>query len=165
MWKLFFLLGLGITLTHSLNPINEVSVTNLSSAETRQLTYRLPTNVRPLKYTLDINVDMDSEVFSGNVSINLQVTTPTISIHLNYKDITVGWSNARLTLDSPIQSFEVINQIDRPVEQIYELHFEQALQVGTYTLDLQFQGNIRNDLTGLYKSSYTFTKDNISETR
>lgn len=165
MWKLFFILGLGITLTHSISPINEVSVNNISSVEVRQFTYRLPTNVRPLKYTLDLNVDVDNEVFSGNVIINLEVTTPTTSIHLNYKEITVEWSNAHLTLDSPTQSFQVINQVDRPVEQIYELHFERTLDVGTYTLELQFDGNIRNDLTGLFKSSYTFSNETLSETR
>lgn len=165
MWNIVFILGLGISLTHSLSPINEINVKNISSVETRQLTYRLPTNVRPLRYTLDINVDVDNEVFSGNVIINLEVTTSTSSIHLNYKQITVDWSSARLTLDSTIQTFQVTNQVDRPVEQIYEIHFERALEVGTYTLELQFQGNIRNDLTGLYKSSYTFTNDTLSETR
>lgn len=167
MWKLFVIFVLGITLTHSIGPINEISAKNLPSPENYQqeLSYRLPTNVRPLKYTLSINVDVENEIFGGNVTINLEVTTSTNTIQLNYKEITVAWSNARLSLDASGQTFQVINQIDRPIEQIYELHFQSDLVVGTYTLELQFEGNVRHDLTGLYKSSYIFTNETLTETR
>lgn len=167
MWKLFIVFVLGITLTHSISPINEISARTLPSPEIRQqeLSYRLPTNVRPLTYTLSINVDVENEVFGGNVTINLEVTTSTTIIHLNYKEIIVGWSNARLSLDATGQTFQVINQVDRPIEQIYELHFQSDLAVGTYTLELQFEGNIRHDLTGLYKSSYIFSNETLTETR
>lgn len=167
MWESFIIFLLGITLAHSTSPINEFSVNDLPSSVIRQqeLTYRLPTNVRPLKYTLNINVDVENEIFSGNVTIDLEVTTSTTSIHLNYKEITVGWSSARLALDASLETIPVINRVDRPIEQIYELHFERLLDVGRYTLELQFDGNIRRDLTGLYKSSYTFSNDSLSETR
>lgn len=165
MWKLLIAFVLGIALTHSISPINVVK--NLPSPEIRQqeLTYRLPTNVRPIKYLLTCFVDVENEVFSGHVTINLEVFASTTSIHLNYKDISVDWNNARLALDASAETFQVINQVDRPIEQIYELHFEARLEVGTYTLELQFEGKIRHDLTGLYKSSYTFTSENLSETR
>lgn len=165
--SLVILLALGVTLTNSISPINEFSANKLPSPEIRQqqLTYRLPTNVRPLKYELNIRINVEDEVFSGDVSINLEVTAPTTSIHLNYKDVAVDWINARLALDATGQTFQVVNEVDRSVEQIYELHFQQSLEVGSYTLQLQFDGNIRHDLTGLYKSSYTFTNDSLSETR
>lgn len=113
---------------------------------------------------MDIVVDVDNEYFNGNVTINLEVTTSTTSVHLNHKEINVDWS-VQLTLDSPIQTFRVTNQIDRSVEQIYEIHFEPTLEVGIYTMELQFEGNIRHGLTGLYKSSYTFTTNRLNETR
>ncbi len=169
MWKIFAIFVLAITTTtHSISPVvNEDIGKNLPFPENRQQepTYRLPTNVRPSKYTLDIYVDADSEYFSGNVTINLEVTVPTTSIHLNYKDIFVGWSDARLVLDASAETFPVIREVDRPIEQIYELHFDRSLVVGVYTLDLTFAGFIRHDLTGLYKSSYSFTNDSLSETR
>lgn len=160
MWKQLIIFGLGITLTHSVSPINDVPV-----IRQQELTYRLPTNVRPLTYTLSIHVDVENEVFNGNVTINLDVTESTTSIHLNYKDIIVGWTNARLSFDASAEAFQVTRQIDRPIEQINELHFEPRLEVGTYTLELHFEGNIRHDLTGLYRSSYTFTNDTLTETR
>lgn len=167
MWTLFAICVLGLTFANSLNPIDEHYVKTLSSPEIMQqeLTYRLPTNVNPSKYLLNILVDVDNESFNGNVIINLEVISSTPSIHLNYKDIYVDWSNARLQLDNSTEIFSVIDQVNRPIEQIYELHFDRRLEVGTYTLELEFVGAIRHDLTGLYKSSYTFTNGNFSETR
>ncbi|KAG4070588.1 hypothetical protein HA402_011975 [Bradysia odoriphaga] len=167
MWKSLIIFALGVTVTNSISPINEFSANALPSPDIRQqeLTYRLPTNVRPLKYALNIHIDVENEVFNGNVSINLEVIEPTTSIHLNYKDLSVDWINARLALDASAETFPVINEIDRPTEQIYELHFQQSLNVGSYTLQLHFEGHIRHDLTGLYKSSYAFSNDSLSETR
>lgn len=56
--------------------------------------------------------------------------------------------------DGSAESFQIINHVDRPIEQIYELHFQPNLEVGTYSLELQFKGDIRDDLTGLYDSTY-----------
>lgn len=78
-WKILIIFVLGIT------PSEFVSVN--PEIQHHNLTYRLPTNVKPLKYVLNINVDMDNIIFSGNVTINLAVTSPTTSIHLNYKEI------------------------------------------------------------------------------
>lgn len=167
MWKLFTVFVLGITLSHSLGPIDERSVKSLPVPEIRQQqpTYRLPTNVRPSKYSLDILIDVDNDIFAGTVIINLDVTTATASIHLNYQDIEVNWSDAKLTLVGSTETFTVTSGVDRPVEQIYELHFNRNLAVGAYTLELIFSGAIQSDLTGLYKSSYTFTNGSLSETR
>lgn len=124
--------------------------------------YRLPTTTRPVSYTVLWVVDTNSQTFSGNVAINLVATQANVS------DIVIH------AHDMTIESV-VLQRGDVAIPQNYtlesDLHFLRTklasgfLQFdGTnpilYTLKIAFNGNLRDDMSGMYK---TWFRNNPSD--
>lgn len=128
-----------------------ISISLCSSAE-----YRLPTNVLPELYDLWIKVNLNSFKFDGTVTITINVLTETKTIALNAKDITVAWSDVTLNQTSAVKP---INFNYNETEEIASIVFADGIVPGKYNLVLKFNGDIRTDLKGLYKSSYGFGVD------
>lgn len=120
-----------------------------SSAETR-----LPTDVAPELYDLWIRVNLNSFKFDGTVIITIDVINATKTITLNAKDILVEWNKVVLRQAQNVIAVEK-HYFDNDNE-IGVLTFMNVIPMGKYELELQFSGDIRSDLKGLYKSSYDY---------
>lgn len=106
---------------------------------------------------IDILIDNMQLLFSGSVIISLSLsansTQSTSKVELNFKDLTIGL--VTIKSEEPSSLIFVQDIVKRDLDEILEIHFSEELKEGTnYELELEFTGRIRDDLTGLYKSSY-----------
>lgn len=112
---------------------------------------RLPITSKPLKYVLTLDIDLESMIFFGNIEINLEVLNETNAISLNSKDLMISYDTISL-----VDSFGKKNILRNWNESLFEvivLNFDQ-LNRGNYILGIEFNGNITDNLKGLYRSTY-----------
>ncbi len=108
--------------------------------------YVLPKEVIPLRYTLELTPDFKSLNFSGKENIEINILKNTNKINLNSQNIK-------------ITKAEIKNN------ELKKISYNQKYQTATFTfknkikgkisLYLEFNGKIREDLRGWYKSSYS----------
>ena len=119
---------------------------------------RLPPSVRPRYYHIRLDIDLASFTFAGSVNVTLTTSEAGIKflvLHCNQLD--VRHDSIELT------STEDRGHVERPWRvtentrnQYLVIEFRRALEVNrSYTLNvIDFRGVIRDQLRGLYKSSY-----------
>lgn len=116
---------------------------------------RLPATTHPIHYDLHLNVDVDQGHYSGSVAIRLNVTSANVNlIALNYHELEV--SDVLIYRNDNTTQLNVLSRINySPAFQIIEFSTNTTLvQSSEYVLRMNFNGAIRNDLKGLYTSSY-----------
>ncbi|XP_055696663.1 aminopeptidase N-like [Lutzomyia longipalpis] len=116
------------------------------------LQYRLPKTSRPFHYDLHMKIDVDEAKFYGSEVIHINVLQGTDEIAINYKDMDVDEFSIGL-LDADFLSVPLIQHTYNNVTEILRLRFPQLIP-GEYSLSLDFNGTIRDDLKGLYISTY-----------
>lgn len=112
--------------------------------------YRLSDQVIPMSYELRIIPDLETFTFRGSVKITILVKDTTKKIELHSKKLTIN----------EVQ----VSKGARPIEKDYKLDEENdLLTIETklelsynteYTLTIDFQGLLSEDMKGFYKSSY-----------
>lgn len=129
-------------------------------ANSDDLLTRLSTNSFPIHYDLSMVIDVEGGTFNGTAKINLNVTEPTDNILLNFE---AGTDLSYHTLIRTFDNFPVsLSNFDQNADQEYiRISYTTTLEIGNYDLTLFFFGNIRDDLMGLYFSSYW--KDGIKK--
>lgn len=131
-----------------------------SRANSDDLLTRLATTSFPIHYDLLMLIDVEGGTFNGTVEININITEPTDTILLNFEagtDLSY-YSLIRNSDNVPVQYSNVDQNID---QQYIRIVYSTNLAIGNYDLKLSFFGAIRNDLTGLYFSTYW--KDGMSK--
>ncbi|VVC40908.1 Hypothetical protein CINCED_3A014501 [Cinara cedri] len=117
--------------------------------------FRLPSNTAPISYDLQFYPIFNgaNSTFTGVAKITFKAFTSDKIIVLNQKDLTV---NTVLVTDITTQKNQTISQtINKPDYEQYEIYLNSAYIKGrNYLLTITYGGQIRNDLTGLYMSSY-----------
>lgn len=118
--------------------------------------YRLPNTTIPVHYDISLSTEIHNGTFDfdGRVKIEIRVVENTSNITLHYRQLTIV--NVDL-LDSAQQ----LIQRDVPTTFQEDLEFmiitpTQPLIAGqTYVVDINYNGILRNDDAGFYRSSYT----------
>lgn len=120
--------------------------------------FRLPNDVIPLEYDVTIKPNMfngnpDSFFFGGNVKIKIECKTPTNKVILHGNMLTISNVKFGAIADSkrtlPAPEFD-------PQRQFLTFRLNEFLQTSkTYELSMDFRGPLKNDMKGLYLSSYT----------
>lgn len=122
---------------------------------------RLPTSVIPKLYTLELTPDIyasDPKDFkiTGKVDIvvDCKEDTKNITIHIN--KLTIDRAKIQIRKQSGNQSgLTVVRTTEDKDRQFYIMFLSENLRKGqTYVLSLVFEGPLRDDLTGLYYSTY-----------
>lgn len=122
---------------------------------------RLPGNSKPTHYDLALrlpNVDRGLTSFDGTVAIEIEVleATNTLTLHnrgLVIQDVKLLDSIATDIYDSKISEAE---------KEFVHFQATRLLTVGeNVTLEVTFSGELRSDLTGLYRSSYKLNDTTI----
>ena len=123
---------------------------------------RLPSSLEPLYYDLELQPFMysgnaDEFSFRGYVSITLSCRhgTDNVTLHINKLSIVDG--SVTLTSESGSQSPApgVTSWEEDKVRQFLVIHLDRELQVGDkYKVAVNFTGPLKDDLHGLYLSSY-----------
>lgn len=120
-------------------------------------TYRLPNNTKPEHYDISLmtRIDQASFDFSGIVRIDFVVLSNTREITLHARQLTV--KDIRLlngTQAIPLLSYSynvVMDFLMIPTDNV------DLLEGKRYTLDIQYEGILRKDNAGFYRSSYINT--------
>ncbi|XP_072938562.1 aminopeptidase A-like isoform X2 [Epargyreus clarus] len=105
--------------------------------------------VRPLHYKLTLHPDLETGLFKGTVKIIITVNkqhTHTLSVHtkfLDIRDVKVFKENKKMHI---IRYSEV-----KPLEQLL-IEFENPLHLGTYHVNIEFNGDMTRNIVGLYLS-------------
>lgn len=113
--------------------------------------YRLSSDVVPSIYDLHITVDLENLKFSGIETIHIHANQPTTTIELHALDLSI---DDVLVIEGenaiPITATNYNNET-----QIFSIALGQSLEPEReYKLQMNFEGEIKDDMKGLYRSSY-----------
>ncbi|HLF04458.1 MAG TPA: M1 family metallopeptidase, partial [Dehalococcoidia bacterium] len=114
-------------------------------------TFTLPATVRPSKYRLTLTPDLDHFTFTGQVSIDVDILRRTQEIVLNAEELQLQ-SAALVRPRSRSTPTQITPDSAR---ETVTLDFGKALSPGKARLDLEFTGQLNDQLRGFYRSQYT----------
>lgn len=115
---------------------------------------RLSTNVRPFNYEIHIKVDIVKREFTGVETIHVQVyDESTDLIELHVLDLEIE-SLRILHNDSDVEVAIMPTEYFEETEKLL-IKFSENLALGSsYRIHVEFKGKLKNDMKGLYISSY-----------
>lgn len=116
---------------------------------------RLPGNTEPRSYVLRVepNLETENATFSGSVDITIEVMTTTSTITLNSKDLVlheIKVTDENTDRDIGVSFWSYAE--DR--EQVVISMDGHVLANRRYTIRIRFEGILRDDGTGFFKSGY-----------
>ncbi|XP_017104425.2 glutamyl aminopeptidase isoform X1 [Drosophila bipectinata] len=122
----------------------------------QNLGFRLPKQLKPSKYRLHLRPDLDKKIYSGNISISLQVLEPISFIPVHTDRLNVSTVEVQHLDDSgaPLKNITPVLTFEHPEFEYWVTEFEQPLDVGNYSLSLNFTGSLTERITGMYQSAY-----------
>lgn len=119
--------------------------------------YRLPNNTVPTRYevTFQTRVDIPDFSFSGVVRIGIRTREPSTSITLHHRQLTIVsallWTNDLVPVAVPVGPPTYVVDTEKLTIPVLS-----TLPVNTeYTLVITYEGILRTNQAGLYRSSYT----------
>lgn len=119
--------------------------------------YRLPRDTRPLAYGLRLvpkyDKGSDAYTFGGQVEILIYINCITPNVTLNAKDMqiqSVAITELKTQKDQVVDSYE----LDNDAEILYIYAQNNLLPYRRYLVKIVFQGLLRTDMTGFYRSMY-----------
>lgn len=121
---------------------------------------RLPDNTEPRSYALRVepNLEPENASFAGSVDITIAVMTATSTITLNSKGLVlhdIRVTDENTDRDISVSSWSYVE--DR--EQVVISMDGHVLANRRYTIRIKFEGILRDDGTGFYKSGYETDSD------
>lgn len=118
--------------------------------------YRLPNTTKPLRYdvSLTTNVHRGEPSFSGAVRIRIQALENTNEITLHYRQITIEtvqvFANPDTTTNLVPSTFSFVEDVE-----FLKIAVTSQLQINQqYLVVITYQGLLRDDNMGFYRSSY-----------
>lgn len=147
-------------------PIASISTDEFGSSiqESTKFNYRLPNDTIPTKYEINIvtNVHSGDFNFSGTVTIVVKILQDTKSITLHQRQLTI---NSIDLSDDQANTFDLHPyEYDTVTEflKITPLNNVTLAKDKTFFLKIQYNGELREDQKGFYRSSY---KDDSGNTK
>ncbi len=116
--------------------------------------FRLPRNVEPIHYKLHLIPDFARFTFYGSEAVEIRVLAATKSIVLNSAELKVSSALVRSKSGSAI---EARVRYDEELEQLW-LSFDQVINPGTWTVEIEFRGVLTDKLRGFYRSNFVDPK-------
>lgn len=113
---------------------------------------RLSTDISPTNYDIHLRVDVESRKFNGSETIYVNVHESTDLIELHWMELDIEQIQVFDASDNEIP----INSIDHDdVNQKHLLTLTERLEKDReYQIRIAFDGEIKDDMKGLYRSSY-----------
>lgn len=124
----------------------------------KQITWRLPNELKPVRYRLYINPNLTSGACDGTISIQFQLNAPTNLIVLHTKNNTVdnlSVHNMMARMRIAIKTYYVDETRELLIIELREMLQENK----AYTVSISFTCNL-DGLVGAYRSSYTDASGN-----
>lgn len=122
---------------------------------------RLPRSIQPISYDV-ILLPFLSEgnfTFNGEIAIEIHVTEPCKNVTLHSYSLEIIWSSSQIQkLDddgNAVENVSITKQYFVGDKQFLVLETSKELnENSTYVVKLKFVGSIKDNLQGIYKSSY-----------
>jgi len=108
--------------------------------------YILPKKIKPIKYYIDLTPSFDDLTFIGKEKIELEILNDSKEIILNSQDLSI--------ISCKLGEVEAKKIIHNKKYQQVRFSFSNIIKKGIINLDIKFNGKVREDLRGLYKSTY-----------
>jgi hypothetical protein len=139
-----------VTTVAALRPDGRLEAIQVTAALTN---YRLPKIVRPLSYDVYLKPEFETFTFEGDVKIRVEVLEDTSEIILHTHK-----QNIRIIRVSGPDTEVIITKANID----YEKHFliinspSNFSADNEYNIDITFTATLSEDMTGFYRSSYSF---------
>ena len=112
--------------------------------------HRLPNYVIPEKYEIRFEIDLDNFRYLGTENVSIDVNQNTSELQLNSAELVISECCIENN-DGEKQEAEVV--YEKEIECI-TFQFPKQIKKGKWNLRIKFNGEIRNDLRGFYKSKF-----------
>lgn len=131
-----------------------MNIGKAASKLVENLTFRLPRAIKPLSYNLLLNPNLETKSFSGNVKIEFNVTETVPFVTLHSKFLNVTTNKLIRNLENGAEGIPIKSSFEYDKFEYYIVEPETSLDVGNYTIDLDFEGRLDGKIVGFYGSSY-----------
>lgn len=131
-----------------------MNIGKAASKLVENLTFRLPSAIKPFAYTLFLNPNLETKTFSGNVKIDFNVSEPVPFVTLHSKFLNVTTNKLIRNLENGAEGIPIKSSFEYEKYEYYIVEPESQLSVGNYTIDLDFNGRLDGKIVGFYGSSY-----------
>lgn len=133
---------------------NKTSHTPAKATRRPRRTLRLPSHVAPRTIDLHLNLDPapKTRAFSGHAGYALDLKRASSTIELHSAELRVSNVFCEITHDGTTMRIDAAVEAHPECETIV-LRFAQRLPAGQIRLSLDFRGQVRSDLRGLYRGS------------
>lgn len=126
--------------------------------------FRLPNNTEPISYTLDIQTFIEPEnnkfSFTGTVIVTIRVKSSTEELTLNVDDLKINQIDVKDTNSSTTVEVTGNYIVDKNEQLIIQLKTPGLIADRVYEVKIAYSGDLRNDMTGFYRSWYKDEKSN-----
>lgn len=127
--------------------------------------YRLPNNTEPIAYKLTIRPTIDPVnnifTFVGNVTINVRAKSTTKVLTLNADGLKIN--DLIVTDTASMVKIETISYTNENEQLNIYLDSPGMIADRVYDVKISYEGQLRDDMTGFYKSSYTDKNSNSTK--
>lgn len=119
--------------------------------------FRLPENTNPISYSLLFAPNFSNWTVTGVANITITVLQLTDKVTLNLKNLTVTDVLVMDITDNTIRTIPIAGTPKYLTKnEQFEIEFIRPIPSNKrLLLNINYEGKIRDDMTGLYKSSYT----------
>jgi len=121
--------------------------------------FRLPNNTEPISYRLNVQPFIEPEknnfTFIGTVLITIRVKITTEELTLNIDGLTINQIKVKDTNSSTDIKVAGNNIVKKNEQLIIQLMTPGLIADRVYEVEIAYSGELRNDMSGFYKSSYT----------
>ncbi|XP_076645839.1 aminopeptidase N [Halictus rubicundus] len=122
--------------------------------------YRLPEEIVPISYDLRIltRLGLNDFDYHGRVKITLRVIKPTSTVVIHNDGLTILEEKSKLYQqtdgETNLTTIPIASHLHEKKRQFHILKLSTQLTPGIYALELDFNGETRDDVFGFYRSSY-----------
>lgn len=119
--------------------------------------YRLPNSTIPIRYDVSLKTEIHraEAAFSGIVKIRIKAVEPTSDVTLHYRQLTIEGIGLYDSADPPVLIENDVKFTSDDDHEFLVLKLTNPLTVDTeYLVEIQYQGFLRDDNMGFYRSSY-----------
>lgn len=148
-----------VTTVNGHRPIDHNFINTFDASDTNQVNYRLPNNTIPVQYTisLETSIHENNFKFSGEVSITLRALESTKNITIHNRQLNI--KSANLKKIGSGTSWKPTYTTDKTTEFLVFTVPDELEKDQLYTLDISYEGDLRTDMAGFYRSSYVNSKN------
>jgi len=116
----------------------------------------LPKVAKPVRYEVKLDIDLSNFKYTGSQDVELEIIKETKSFEVNAIDIEII---STLLFNEDGKEFDLTFEYLKDLERI-SFTASENIPVGKYSLQLEFNSTITNDLKGFYKSQFLDLNDN-----